>query len=66
MKKIFLLLAGIIFLSLSLLSCEKTCVCKSYVEGVNEATIEYPNPDEVACTIFNTYSESMQTGVICE
>ena len=66
MKKIFVLLAGITFLSLFLISCEKTCICKSYVEGVNKTTIEYPNPDEVACTTFNTYSESMQTGVKCE
>lgn len=66
MKKIFLLLAGITSLSFFLLSCEKTCICKSYVQGTNEATVEYPNPDEVDCATFNTYSESMQTGVICE
>lgn len=66
MKKIFLLLAGITSLSFFLLSCEKTCVCKSYVEGVNKTTIEYPNPDEVDCATFNTFSESMKTGVKCE
>lgn len=66
MKNLILVFTGLILLSLSLFSCEKTCICKSYVEGTNEATIEYPNPDEVDCATFNTYSESMQTGVKCE
>ena len=66
MKKIIVLLLGIPFFSLFLISCEKTCICKSYVEGVEKTTIEYPNPDEVDCNSFATYSESMQTGVKCE
>lgn len=66
MKNFIFILAGFTLASFFLVSCEKTCICKSYVEGTNEATVEYPNPDEVDCATFNTYSESMQTGVKCE
>ena len=66
MKKLLLLLAGVALLAVFSTSCNKGCVCKTYVLGVVGASQEITVEDGQTCSDYSSYDESTKTGLKCK
>ena len=68
MKKILLILACGAFVAMSVTSCTKTCLCKSYVLGIVVVGSSYEEDAAFGktCASYSDYDDLNETGVKCE
>lgn len=69
MKKLLLVLTGVVLVACVSTSCNKKCTCKEYAAGVVIATqedVELDRDTYKKCSELNTYSETLKTGLKCE